>query len=181
MVDARVAINQYLLPACQALCRGGLVVPLNPQMYTHQSYEGVKACISTPSIGVFSSGSTGDVPPLNTYYNPTQVKIPPTSAQDDYYAFSQMGPLNWQWEKKISAPGSGTVVHYYGDGKPPGQPVYRKYTTESHSVVKAVAQPNQSSIIITGENNYTHWEGYFDNDKFTWNSTAGKDVVLWGR
>ncbi|KAI0448400.1 hypothetical protein F5B21DRAFT_121905 [Xylaria acuta] len=177
VMDRRLFFDKYLLPELQEFCLGSQIIPLRPKMYTDRSLSGVEACISKPVI------ACGAIPSdLSPEERKKLLVAPPDLSKDEYYAFKKTGPgpFSWVWNKKLSAPGSGQYIHYYGSGTPPGQPVYRKYVTESETWVTITRKPNESVLVVSGRNEYNHWEGYYSNSNFSWGSRANTDVVLWG-
>lgn len=176
VMKGKLFFDQHLLKELQIFCLGTQVVPLTPKMYTKDKGNGAEACASTPVIACGSISKE-----LSEEDRKGLKFIPPDSSTDDYYAFTRDGTYAWSWHKKLAAPGSGEEIHYYGSGTPPGQDIYRKYTTESDMWVNVERIAGTSSLKIWGKNLYKHWEGYFNNTSFPWESEAGTDTVLWGK
>ncbi|KAK2006250.1 hypothetical protein LZ32DRAFT_544368 [Colletotrichum eremochloae] len=164
VMNGNLFFDNYLLKELKVFCLGTQVVPLTPKMYTDPHGKGVEACVSMPVI------ACGSISKALSDEDRNGLKfIPPDSSTDDYYAFERTGTYEWNWHKKLEAPGSGERIHDYGNGNPPGQTVYRKYTTESDMSVNIKRIEGTSRLKIWGTNLYNHWEGYFNNTNFPWN------------
>lgn len=182
VLDHRLFFDQYLITELQELCIAAQVIPLKNLMKTDPNKTGEEACISQ---AVTAAGGMPDLSEddKKAFMDNNGGQYPPKEYDHTYFTLkkSASDPWRWEWSQKLQSPGSRKEVYLY-DIKYSLHPVHRKYVTESTTdvVVRRQDEDGKPKMVIEVQNKFYHWEGYYSNPNFSWESHAGTDVVLWG-